>query len=174
MVFLELRWDSRVTTGLQGPLSTVRSGPKLAGSAQHVRGSLLSYRWGSQGSQREARCPRTSWKRHERGQPQSLGARHTVQGGRAGPSGPGRGPAPYCRIILGGSGAAALGVFLPSAPSLPGFSPWRAPTRHWGQGPEFGGRVWLHTSFLKKEPSSPQAPGRAPRLSCLGSTLAPG
>lgn len=35
------------------------------------------------------------------------------------------------------------------------------------------GTEWLHASFLEKEPS-PQAPGRAPLLPCLGSTLAPG
>lgn len=94
----------------------------------------------------------TSGKRLERGQPQSLGTRPVVRDGCAGPSGPGRGAAPCCRTILGGSWAVAPGVFLPSAPSLHGFSPGRAPVPYRGQRPEFGGGVWLHASFLEKEP----------------------
>ena len=81
------------------------------------------------------------------------GTRHVVRDGCAGPSGPGRGAAPCCRTVLGGSWAVAPGVFLPSAPSLHGFSPWRAPMPYRGQRPEFGGGVWLHASFLEKEPS---------------------
>lgn len=112
--------------------------------------------------------------RHERRQPQSLGAQHAVRGGRAGPSGPGRGPALSCRTVLGGSGPQPWVYFcLLLLPSLAFLLGGPSPTPHRGQGPEFGDRVWLHASFLEKEPS-PQAPGRAPLPPCLGSALAPG
>ena len=72
------------------------------------------------------RLARSRPERHERRQPQSLGAQHAVRDGRAGPSRARPRPCSQLQDSPWWQRATALGVFLPSAASLPGFSPWRA------------------------------------------------